>query len=301
MDNRIDLNAVAIFVRIVETGSLSAAARTLQIPKTTVSKRLAVLEEALGLALITRTTRKLRLTEAGKAYFEHSQVAVRRLEQARAEMSSARDHPSGLLKITAPVDISHTVLAKVTDAFILRYPGVTVELMVTNRIVDLLGEGIDLAVRAGALRDSRLVGRRFMELTSNLYASPEYLRRHKVPLQPQDLSSADFIAFKGMQGLHLVKGRSSVKINVKPRVIVDDLETVRELVTLGTGIGWLPDFLAQTDGGKLLPAVPEWRANPAGDVHFLYANPKHPSINVTAFVALAIEMLPSILRGAMQR
>jgi DNA-binding transcriptional LysR family regulator len=301
MDNRIDLNAVAIFVRIVETGSLSAAARTLQIPKTTVSKRLAGLEEALGVALITRTTRKLHLTETGKAYFEHSQAAVRRLEQARAEMSSARDRPSGLLKITAPVDISHTVLAKVTDAFVLRYPGVQVQLMVTNRIVDFLGEGIDLAVRAGAMRDSSLVGRRFMEMTSNLYASPEYLRRHKVPLQPHDLASADFVGFTGLQRLYLVKGRSSVKINVKARVIVDDLETVKELVTLGTGIGWLPDFHAQTDAGKLLPAVPGWRANSVGDVHFLYANPKHPSINVKSFVALAIEMLPSILRGAMPR
>lgn len=301
MDNRIDLNAVAIFVRIVETGSLSAAARTLHLPKTTVSKRLAVLEETLGLALMTRTTRKLRLTEAGKTYFEHGQAAVRRLEQARVEMSSAGDHPSGLLKITSGVAICHSVLAKVIGAFVLRYPGVKVELLVSNRVVDFLGEGIDLAVRAGALRDSSFVGRRFMAMTSNLYASPEYLRRHKTPLQPQDLSSADFIAFTGMRRLHLTKGRSSVRINVKPRITVDDLETVRELVTLGTGIGWLPDFLAQTDVGKLLPAVPEWRANSAGDVHFLYANPKHPSINVKAFVALAIEMLPSILRGAMPK
>jgi len=301
MDNRIDLNAVAIFVRIVETGSLSAAARMLNMPKTTVSKRLADLEESLGLALITRTTRKMRPTEAGKTYFEHSQAAIRRLEQARLEMSSARDRPSGRLRITAPVDISHTVMAKVTTAFVRRYPGVTVELLVSNRVVDILAEGVDLAVRAGAMRDSGLVGRRFMELTSNLYASPEYLRRHKAPLQPQDLPPADFIEFSGMQSLNLVKGRSTVKINVKPRIIVDDLETVRELLILGTGIGWLPDFLAQADAGKLLPAVPEWRAKSAGDVHFLYANPKHPAVNVKAFVTLAIEMLPSILHGTMPR
>jgi DNA-binding transcriptional LysR family regulator len=301
MDNDVDLNAVAIFVRIVETGSLSAAARTMQIPKTTVSKRLAELEKALGVALITRTTRKLRITDAGKGYFEHSQAAVRRLEQARVELSSARDRPSGVLKVTAPVDLSHTVLAKVTDAFVVRYPGVQVQLVVTNRVVDLIGEGIDLAVRAGEMRDSSLVGRRFMELTTNVYASPEYLRRRKEPLQPQDLSTADFIAVPQMRHFHLVKGRSSVKITIKPRVIVDDLETVRELVTLGTGIGWMPDFLAQTDVGKLLPAVPGWHVNSAGNVHFLYANSKHPSVNVKAFVALAIELLPSILRGVTPR
>lgn len=301
MDNKIDLNAVAIFVRIVETGSFSAAARILKIPKTTVSKRLADLEAALGVALITRTTRNLHVTEAGKAYFEHGQAAVRRLEQGRVEISSAREHPSGILKITAPVDIAHTVLAKVTAAFVVRYRGVKVDLVVSNRVVDFLGEGIDLAVRAGAMRDSSFVGRRFIELTSNVYASPEHLRRYKTPLQPQDLSSVDFISFTGMQRIDMVKGRTSVKINVKPRVTVDDLETVRELVTLGTGIGWLPDFLAQTDAGSLLPAVPEWHARVAGQVHFLYANPKHPSINVQAFVALAIELLPTILNSRTSR
>jgi DNA-binding transcriptional LysR family regulator len=178
---------------------------------------------------------------------------------------------------------------------------VQVQLVVANRVVDLIGEGIDLAVRAGEMRDSSLVGRRFMELTTNVYASPEYLRRRKEPLQPQDLSAVDFIAVPQMRHFHLVKGRSSVKITIKPRVIVDDLETVRELVTLGTGIGWMPDFLAQTDVGKLLPAVPGWHVNSAGNVHFLYANSKHPSVNVKAFVALAIELLPSILRGVTPR
>jgi DNA-binding transcriptional LysR family regulator len=298
MVNDIDLNAVAVFVRIVEAGSRSAAARSLNMPKTTVSKRLAALESALGIALITRTTRKLHVTEAGKAYFAHCQESVRRLEQARVEATSAREHPSGTLKITAPVDIAHTVLPRVIHAFVARYPTVKVELVVSNRVIDFLDEGIDLAVRAGAMRDSSFVGRRFIELTANVYASSEYIGRCIEPLQPKDLSSADFIAFSGMQRFYLVKGRSSVKIDVKPKVIVDDLETVKELVALGTGVGWLPDFLALTEAGRLLPAVPGWRARSVGQVHFLYANPKHPSINVKAFVALAMELLPSLLPGA---
>jgi DNA-binding transcriptional LysR family regulator len=298
MDNQIDLNAVSIFVRIVETGSLTAAARTLQIPKTTVSKRLAALERALGVALITRTTRRLNVTEAGKSYFEHSQAAVRRLEQGRVEMASAREHPSGHFRITAPVDIAHAVLPPVIDAFVKRYPEVRIDLLVSNRVVDVLGEEIDLAIRAGAMRDSSFVGRRFIELSSNLYASPEYLRRHKAPLRPADLSSADFIAFSEMQRFFLVKGNTSVKVSEKPKVLVDDLETVKALVTLGTGIGWLPDFLAHSDASRLVPAVPGWKAKSAGQVHFLYANPKHPSVNVKAFVALALELLPSVMRGA---
>ena len=301
MDNQIDLNAVAVFVRIVEAGSLSAAARFLKMPKTTVSKRLATLEQSLGVALITRTTRKLHVTDAGRSYFERCKDAMRSLEQARVELSSSREHPSGKLKIAAPVDIAHCVLPKVIDAFVARHPGVTVDLRVSNRVVDFLDEGIDLAVRAGPMRDSSLVGRRFIELSSNVYATPDYLRRHKGPLRPQDLSSADFIAFSEMTSFDLVSGRSSVKINVHPKVTVDDLQTVKNLIALGTGVGWLPDFLAQADDARLVPAVPEWRARSGGQVHFLFANPKHPSASVRAFVTLAIEMLPSILRGATHR
>jgi DNA-binding transcriptional LysR family regulator len=296
MDNRLDLNAVAVFVSIVEAGSLSAAARSLNIPKTTVSKRLASLEETLGVALITRTTRKLHVTDAGKAYFAHCQECVRRLEQARIEATSARGHPSGRLKITAPIDVAHTLLAPVIHAFVVRYPNVEVELVVSNRIIDFLGEGIDLAVRAGPMRDSSFVGRRFIELTANVYASPEYLRRYKAPLQPHDLLATDFIAFTEVRNIVLVNGRKSVKVEVRPKVIADDLETVKELVALGTGVGWLPDYLAKAGGVRMVPAVPGWRARPVGQVHFLYANPKHPSANVKAFVTLAMDLLPTILR-----
>lgn len=293
-----DLNAVAIFVRIVETGSLTAAARTLQIPKTTVSKRLAQLEKSLGVALITRTTRKLHVTEAGKGYFQHSQAAVRRLELGRAELSSAREHPCGTFRITAPVDVAHALLPGMVDVYTRRYPQVRVELLVTNRIVDLIDEKVDLAIRAGAMRDSSLGGRRFVGLTSNVYASPEYLRRYKSPLHPKDLASADFIAFTGMRRIHLVKGTASVVVGAKPKILADDLTTVRELVAQGSGIGWLPDMLAQADSGRLLPAIAGWRAHVAGQLHFLFANPKHPSVNVQAFVAVATELLPSMLPKA---
>jgi DNA-binding transcriptional LysR family regulator len=139
---------------------------------------------------------------------------------------------------------------------------------------------------------------RYIELTANVYASPEYLRRYKAPLQPHDLPATDFIAFTEVRNIHLLNGRKSVKVEVRPKVIADDLETVKELVALGTGVGWLPDYLAKAGGGRMLPAVPGWRARRVGQVHFLYANPKHPSANVKAFVKLAMELLPAILHGA---
>jgi DNA-binding transcriptional LysR family regulator len=298
MDNRLDLNAVATFVRIVEAGSLSAAARALGMPKTTVSKRLAMLEASLGVTLITRTTRKLRCTEAGKAYYERSQVAIRQLEEARAATTSQREHPSGRFRITAPVDISHGILPRIVASFLLRYPSVKVELIVTNRLIDLLGEEVDLAIRAGRMRDSGLVGRRFIGLSSNIYGSAEYLLRFKAPLSPADLDGVDFIGFAGMKRIDLVNGRSTFRISAKPRVQVDDLETLKALISQSVGIGWLPDFLAQTSELKLLPALPNWRAKSAGQVHFLYPNSKHPSASVVAFVNLAISMLPTILPGS---
>lgn len=298
MDNAFDLNAVVVFVRIVESGSLSAAARSMKMPKTTVSKRLASLEESLGVALIARTTRKLSVTEAGRAYFAHCQESLRLLEQARAEVTAARSHPSGHLKITAPVDIAHTLLPRVIHAFVGRHPGVRVELLVANRLVDLVGEGVDLAIRAGPMRDSGMVGRKLIELTANVYASHAYLRRCKAPLQPKDLSSVEFIGYGGANGpFHMVKGRSSVKVDVNPTLVVDDFETIKELVVLGTGAGWLPDFVAKTAGASIVPAVRGWRAKSVGQVHFLYAKQRHPSANVKAFIDVAMEVVPLFLKG----
>lgn len=168
-----DLDAIAVFVRVVESGSFSAAARRLAMPKATVSAKVARLEKQLGVSLIQRTTRKLRVTEAGAQYFRHCVEAIRQVELAEAALQSTSGKPSGLLKVTAPVDVGHTVLPRIVHAYAARYPDVSVELIVTNRIVDLVGEGIDLAIRPSqALKDSSLIAQRYFEMGSNLWASP---------------------------------------------------------------------------------------------------------------------------------
>jgi DNA-binding transcriptional LysR family regulator len=149
-----NLDAIPVFVKVVEAGSFSAAARLLNMPKTTVSAKIAALEKRLALKLIQRTTRKLHVTEAGMKYFRHCANAIRELELGEAALQSAQSEPTGLLRVTAAVDIGHVVLPRITRAYLARYPGTSVELLISNRIVDLIGEGIDLAIRAGTLKDS---------------------------------------------------------------------------------------------------------------------------------------------------
>ena len=136
MDN-VAVDAITVFVKVVEAGSFSAAARRLGMPKTTVSAKVAGLEERLGVRLIQRTTRKLRVTEAGEMYFHHCAVAIREVELGEAALQSAKAKPHGVLKVTAPVDLGHALLPRIVRAYAAKYPDVSLELIITNRIVDL--------------------------------------------------------------------------------------------------------------------------------------------------------------------
>ena len=167
------MDPVTVFVKVVEAGSFAAAARRLNMPKTTVSAKVAGLEKRLGVNLIQRTTRKLRMTDVGEKYFHHCAIATREVELGEAALQSAKERPYGVLRITAPVDFGRAVLPRIVGAYAAKYPDVSVELIVTNRVVDLVEESIDLAIRwAGSLKDSSFITRRFIETRSNLWASP---------------------------------------------------------------------------------------------------------------------------------
>src|SRR5215469_1068819 len=220
-----NLDDIAVFVRVVEAGSFSAAARRLEMPKATVSAKIARLEKRLGLSLIQRTTRKLRVTEAGEEYFRHCADAIREVELAEAALQSTSGKPSGVLKITAPVDLGHTLLPRIVNAYTARYPDVSVELFVTNRIVDLVGEGIDLAIRPSqALKDSSLIAQRFFEIGSNLWASPRYLERLGALAHPRDLTKAAVVGFRPRGSMVLTNGKSDVEVPTTGRVRADDFE-----------------------------------------------------------------------------
>lgn len=290
-----DLDAIAVFVRVVECGSFSAAARRLGAPKATVSAKVARLEKRLGLSLIQRTTRKLRVTEAGQEYFRHCAEAIRAVELAEAAMQATSGKPSGVLKVTAPVDLGHTLLPRIVHSYAAKYPDVSVELLVTNRIVDLVGEGIDLAIRPSqSLQDSSLIAQRFYEMGANLWASPQYLQRLGALAHPRDLKNATFVGFRPRSSLVLTNGRSDVELSTAGRIRADDFETVKALLLLGAGIAWLPDFLTEeaAAAGTLVPVLPQWRPKERTAFYFVYVGRKYGLPKVDAFIQTALELAP---------
>lgn len=259
----IDLNDVATFVRVADGGGFTAAAKALGVPKSTVSRSLARLERALGVRLVHRTTRALALTEAGRAYYERVRNAVTGLAEASADVVDLGKEPRGSIRVTAPVDVGQVLLAEVIAGFVERYPEVRFEVVLTSRIVDLVAEGFDLALRASELRDSSLVARRFGDTAMGLYASPAYLARRGVPKTVADLASHEFIRFRSSRGpLVLEKDGERQPITMQGGIEADDLLFVRRLVELGAGVGLLPLFFvacatrAERDG--LTRVLPAW-------------------------------------------
>lgn len=291
----LSLDDIAVFVRVVEAGSFSAAAGRLAMPKATVSARIARLEKRLGLGLIQRTTRRLRVTEAGEQYFHHCVQAIREVEVAEAELQSTSGKPSGVLKITAPVDLGRTLLPRIVNAFASRYPDVSVELLVTNRVMDLVGEGIDLAIRPSqVLKDSSLIAQRYFDIGSNLWAAPHYLEHLGTLAHPRDLQTARLVGFLARGSAVLTNGKTDIEVPLQGHIRADDLETIKGLLLLGQGIGWLPDFLAAegTPPGALVPVLPQWRPKERAAVYFVYAGRKYGLPKVRAFIETALELAP---------
>ena len=287
-----ELDAVAVFVKVVEAGSFSGAARLLKMPNTTVSAKVAALEKRLGATLILRTTRKLHVTEAGRKYFERCALAIKSVELAESELLSDQAAPKGLLRVTAPVDLSHSILPGIMSAYLKKYPQAELELIVSNRNVDLIGEGIDLAVRAGDLQDSTLVAKRFFDIRAALWAAPAYLSEYGTPEHPRELTRHRVITRSGMKQIDITNGRANAKILGSTRITVDDLETVKALAILGEGIAWLPQFLVAREcaAGELVEVLPAWRMKTARAFSFVYPGQKYASPNVRAFIETAIEL-----------
>src|SRR5258708_18920394 len=182
-----DLNSLMIFAKIVEAKSFSEAARRLKMPTSTVSRRVAELEEELGVRLLERSTRSLRLTDVGTEVLEHAQRPAEVSEAVGNIASNHLSNVSGTLRIAAPPSISHSLLAPLVGAFQASYPEVRVHIFITERIVDQIAEGVDLAFRVGELEDSSLIARRLLTYRHQLVASPSYLKKVKTPKTPKDL------------------------------------------------------------------------------------------------------------------
>lgn len=282
-----DLDGIAIFVKVVQAGSFSQAARQLGLPNTTVSAKVARLEKRLGVTLIQRTTRKLHITPAGRAYFERCAPALEAIQNAEAQMTLAAPEPSGVLRITAPGDVAHGILPPIVGRFLRAYPRAKVEIMVANRVVDLVAEGVQLAIRAARLADSTLVARKFMPFSGGLWASPAYVKRHGMPRSPQELARHDGLLFARSFGQRpkLSDGRSRSELEFQARIVADDLETLRVFALQGRGIATLTDFLGREAG--LVQVLPAW-SWAAGTLSFVYPGQRFVPASVRAFIDTAL-------------
>lgn len=280
------IDEISVFVQVLEAGSFAGAARRLRMPTSTVSAKVAALEQRLGVSLIQRTTRKLRITPAGQAYFERCRIGLREIEGAEAAIAAESGGLIGLLRLTAAVDIAQCLLPPIIGAFREAFPTVKVELIVTDRVVDMIAEGVDLAIRVGPLRDSSLVTRSFVTGPSGLFASQQYLDRRGVPVQIDDLKHHDLIGF-GKPWAHplpMLMGTRKVSVDLSGDLTCDDLLTVRTFVSMGLGIGFLPGFFA--DQLRLVRVLPTLRS-PLTGLYFAYPAQKFVASRVKKFIAFA--------------
>src|SRR5258708_28592603 len=190
-----DLNSLVLFAKVVEAKSFSEAARRLRMPISTVSRRIAELEDQLGTRLLERSTRSLRLTDLGAEVLEHAMRSAELSDAVENIISNQLSDVSGTLRLSAPPSISDTLLTPLVIAFQASYPGVRIEILVTDRFVDHIGEGVDLVFRLGALKDSSLVARKILTYRHQLVASPAYLESCKAPKTPQELLDHRLLAF----------------------------------------------------------------------------------------------------------
>ena len=282
-----DLNRVAVFVRVVEEGGFSAAARALRLPKSSVSRAVALLEEELGARLLQRSTRKVHLTEAGTAFYDRASRGLAGVEEAGAAVADLQGSLRGPIRVTAPVDAGVWLIAPVIARFVALHPAVHVDAVLTGRIVDLVAEGFDFALRAGGVRDTSLVARKLAHVDAALFATPAYLARKGTPARPADLASHDCILFRPDRGRvtwTLTGPAGEETVEVTGPVGADDFAFVQRIVLAGAGIGLLPSFLcseAAASGGlvRVLPGL----TGLGGNFHLVYPSARYLPARAAAF------------------
>lgn len=294
-----DLNDMLYFAEVVERGGFAAAGRALGIPKSRLSRRVAELEALLGVRLLQRTTRKLSLTEVGAAYLRHCQAMRDAAQAALDTVQQVQSEPRGTVRVSCPVTLSQTVLAPLIPRYLERYPEVRVEMTVVNRPVNVVEEGLDVALRVRAsLEDSAsMVVKRLDVANQILLASPQYLARAGVPATPQDLLQHQVLSMSSFEGVAHWRLRSDtgaeVQLQPQVRYMADDLMTLKLAVLGGAGVCYLPDYMCEAEikRGELVVVLPQWRF-PPGIVHAVFSSRRGLTPAVRSFLDFLGEFMP---------
>ncbi|KPU84745.1 hypothetical protein JI58_01875 [Marinosulfonomonas sp. PRT-SC04] len=287
MEHR-DLNDLAVFAAIAQAGSITAAAKKMQLPKSNVSRRLARLENRLGVQLIERNTRSSRLTSIGVCYADHCRLMVDEANAADAAVETSMGEPTGELKITASVLVGQQIIAPAIAAYGLEFPNVQILLELTNARANLIEDGYDLAFRIGENSDSSMMSQAIATFPFGLYASPDYLRRSGEPRSPKDLQHHRCLIMRSgdkTSQWKLKRGVEAVNVTVQSTAAVNDFITLRNLAIAGGGIAMLPTYAihAECASGLLSSVLPDWKASGA-TLSAIYPSRRGATVKQRAFI-----------------
>ncbi|GLH46542.1 MULTISPECIES: LysR family transcriptional regulator [Pseudomonas] len=284
-------DGVELFLQVVESGNLTEAAERLNLTRSAVGKGLARLEARLGTCLLQRSTRRQRLTEDGQAYYEHCLRALAELEAAESVLESGRQQPRGRLRVSVPLAFGHHYAAPALWALMDSYPELEIDLCFSDRMIDLVQEGFDIAVRIGPLPDTdRLSARRLGQQVMGLAASPAYLQRKGAIESIEDLAAHRGIAYRS---------NTAQRSRLVSPLILDDLQAVADAAIAGVGLAWLPSWLIAHYAlrGQLQAVLPSYREQPA-PIHVIWPTAAHMPAKTRCAIDALVAATPSCLAGS---
>lgn len=289
----VDLNRVGIFVRVVEDGGFTAAARSLGLPKSSVSRAVALLERELDVRLLMRSTRAVTLTEAGEAFYARASRGIAAIAEGAELVVDLDASLTGRIRVTAPVDAGSWLLAPIVAEFTLAHPGVHIDVVLTSRIVDLVEERFDLALRAGRLRDQSLIARKLANVEFGLYGAPRYLETHGAPESPADLAQHRFVTFRDPRPrVRLVcqNGDTPIEAELSGSIVADDLSFMFHATIAGAGLALLPSFMAASQPESVTRVLADWCV-PGDEFQLVYPSARYVPRRVAAFRDAVLERL----------
>jgi len=289
------LGAMRVFLRVIQTGSFSAAAREQNTSQATVSKKVAALEDNLGVKLITRTSRELSLTQAGQEYYEHCTTIIQEIEEVEASVRSQVSSPTGTLRIAAPAPLARILLAPLIAEFLSEYPEIEIDMVIDERHIDLVAEGIDIAIRARNLEDSTLIARPLFSNPLLLVASPSYIEKHGMPKHPLDLKGHDCIVYtfnRSLNNWHFSNTDQQISVPVRGVFRSNSGETNLEMALAGLGITQLPIWMIDEylKTGELVTVL-EGFPSDSIPINAIYPQSRHIPLKVRCFVNYLQEKL----------
>jgi DNA-binding transcriptional LysR family regulator len=289
-----DIAYMVTFARVVKAGSFAGAARRLNVTSSVASKHVAKLEKALGVRLLNRSTRKLSLTEAGTAYYEHCARIVEEIDSSRHAIARLQAAPRGLLRVTAPVTFASTRLGPILREFFTRHPDVQIDLNASNRIADLAEDGFDVAVRIARTLPPNVVARQLRPVRWHLCASPEYLEREGEPVHPANLTRHNCLTFSAPGAgpiWHFVRGAERVEVPVHGSLQANMAEALHDLALAGGGLTLLPGYMAGRDiaGGRLKRLLADWEIESGSNLYAVYLPTRYLAPKVRVFVDFLVE------------